>query len=224
MKPDDILIDYFSKLVYFENFDYHVLHELVSHAQRFVFASNEIIFLEGEPAKGLWLIEQGRVKIYKLNPEGREHVLRIFGDKDTFNDIPAFDNGVNPVNAMSLSDSTLWMLPCAIFQDLILRDAHFAMRVIRILSQRVRGLITQIEELTLYSVIVRVARFVLKQADDPVLIGEGVTRAVIASHLATTPQTISTALRELEQAGAIVFDRHRIMIIREDILRSIAML
>lgn len=224
MKHDDALIRYFGSLVYFEHFDSDALHDLVGHAQRFVFTPNEIVFLEGEPAKGLWLVEQGRVKIYKLNPEGREHVLRIFGDKDTFNDIPAFDNGVNPVNAMSLSDSVLWMLPCAIFQDLILSDSRFAIRVIQILSRRVRGLVNQIEELTLYSVIVRVARFVLNQVDDPALSGEGVTRAVIATHLATTPQTISTALRELEQAGAIKFDRHRIMIVREDILRSIAML
>ncbi|MCU0481964.1 MAG: Crp/Fnr family transcriptional regulator [Anaerolineae bacterium] len=224
MKKDDMLIAYFRSLVYFEDLAPDILRGLVSHAQRHIFTPNEIIFLENESASGLWLVEQGRVKIYKLNPEGREHVLRIFGDKDTFNDIPAFDNGLNPANATALSDCILWVLPCQVIQELILRDAKFALRVIQILSRRVRGLIRQIEELALYSVIVRVARLVLNQVDDPALSGQGVTRATIASHLATTPQTISTALRELEGAGAIVFDRHKIIIVREDILRSIAML
>ena len=224
MRDDEKLIAYFKSLVYFEDLAPDVLGRLVSYAQRQSFTPNEIIFLENEPSKGLWLVEEGRVKIYKLNPDGREHVLRIFGDKDTFNDIPAFDNGTNPANAMALSDCILWVLPCEMIQELILRDGRFALRVIQILSRRVRGLIRQIEELALYSVIVRVARLVINQVGDPALSGQGVTRATIASHLATTPQTISTALRELEIAGAIVFDRHKIVIVREDILRSIAML
>jgi CRP/FNR family transcriptional regulator len=224
MKNDEKLITYFKQLIYFEELVPEVLGELVSHAQHHIFAPNEIIFLEGEPAKGLWLIEQGRVKIYKLNPEGREHVLRLFGDNDTFNDIPAFDNGVNPASAMALSHVTLWVLPSEVIQEFILRDGRFALRVIQVLSRRVRGLIQQIEELALYSVIVRVARLILKQVDDPALSGQGVTRAIIASHLATTPQTISTALRELEQTGAIAFDRHQIMIVDEGLLRSIALL
>jgi DNA-binding MarR family transcriptional regulator len=73
-------------------------------------------------------------------------------------------------------------------------------------------------------VVVRVARLLLKQVEDPALSGAGVTRAALAAHLATTPQTISTALRDLEVAGAIEFDRHQIRIVREDLLRAIAML
>lgn len=76
----------------------------------------------------------------------------------------------------------------------------------------------------MYSVTVRVARLLLNQVDDPALSGTGVTRAALAAHLATTPQTISTALREIEITGAIEFDRHQIRILREDLLRSIAML
>ena len=99
-----------------------------------------------------------------------------------------------------------------------------ALNVIRFLAGRVRSLVGQIEDLALYSVIVRLARFLLKQAADTSLSGPGITRTAIAAHLNTTPQTISVLLRELETAGAIQFDRHQIRIVREDILRSIAML
>jgi CRP-like cAMP-binding protein len=196
-------------------------------AERFIArtaAAGEILFLEGEPSAGLWLIQSGRVKVYKLNPQGQEHILRIFGDNDTFNDISAFDGGPNPANAAALSQSTLWILPAQAFRDLIRSDGDFAVQVIQLLSGRVRGLIRQIEDLTLYSVTVRVARLLLKQVDDPALTGTGVTRAALAAHLATTPQTISTALSELEKTGAIEFDRHQIRIVKEDLLRSIAML
>ncbi|MDX2139863.1 MAG: Crp/Fnr family transcriptional regulator [Chloroflexota bacterium] len=222
--PDFPVLPYLRQLPYFEQLDTPVLEQLAAQAARHTFAAGETLFIEGDAAAGLWMIESGRIKIYKLNADGQEHILRIFGERDTFNDIGAFDAGSNPANAASLSDAVLWVLPSAAVRDLILRDGAFALRVIQVLSGRVRGLIRQIEDLTLYSVTVRLARLLLKQAEDPALSGPGVTRAAIAAHLATTPQTISTALRELEGTGAIAFDRHQIQIVREDLLRSIAML
>lgn len=220
----DSLVNYLKTIVYFDGLASHELDELARQLIRLTFLPGEIIFLEGTPTLGLWIIERGRVKIYQINPNGVEHILRIFGDGNTFNDIGALDGGPNPANAGALSEVIAWVLPSSVMQDLILRDNSFALRVIKVLAGRVRGLIRQIEDLALYSVIVRLARFLLTQLEDPALSGPGVTRMTIAAHLATTPQTISTALRELEIAGAIEFDRHRIVIAREDILRSIAML
>lgn len=216
--------DYLRGVVYFQNLEPTALERLARITVRRTFAPGETIFFEGEPAIGLWMIERGRVKIYKLNPNGQEHVLRILGERDTFNDIGALDGGMNPANAAALSDVVTWVLPSDELRTTILNDGAFAYTVIKALSTRVRGLVRQIEDLTLYSVVVRLARFLLQQSEDPALSGPGVTRIAIAAHLATTPQTISIALRELEEAGAIQFDRHRIVIIREDLLRSIAML
>lgn len=212
------------KLVYFETANPATLDWLSEQMIRRVFKPGEMIFLEGESAAGLWLIERGRVKIYKLNPDGGEHVLHLLGEGNTFNDIAALDGGHNPANAAALSDVTAWLLPSTALAEAIGRDGALALQVIRFLAARVRYLVGQIEDLTLYSVMVRLARFLLKQSGDPALSGPGVTRVAIAAHLATTPQTISNMLRSLEETGAIRFDRHRILIVREDILRSIAML
>jgi CRP-like cAMP-binding protein len=84
--------------------------------------------------------------------------------------------------------------------------------------------VSTVENLSMYSVNVRLARFLIQQLADPSLSGPGVTRTTIAAHLATTPQTISVSLRELEATGAIEFDRHRIVILDEPLLRSIALL
>lgn len=215
---------YLRSLPYFREFTRERLAQVAAQASRQRAQAGETLFLEGEPSSGLWMVESGRIKVYKLNAEGQEHILRIFGERDTFNDISAFDGQANPANAAALSDATLWVLPTHIFQELILHDSGFALRVIQMLSGRVRGLVMQIEDLTLCSVVVRLARLLLKQAEDPALSGPGVTRAALAAHLATTPQTVSTALRELETAGAIQFDRHEIRIVAAGLLRSIAML
>jgi CRP-like cAMP-binding protein len=211
-------------LAYFEELSGDTIDLLAQASVRLHFRPGEIIFLEGEPVVGLWIIETGRVKIYKISPDGVEHILHILGSRDTFNDIATLDGGGNPADAAALSQVNVYIIPAEILIRLIAVDGDFALKIVRVLAKRVRSLVGKIENLALYSVIVRLARFLLEQTDTPSLSGPGVTRTAIAAHLATTPQTISNALRELEQVGAIEFDRHRIWIIDEGKLRSIAML
>ncbi|MBZ0282970.1 MAG: Crp/Fnr family transcriptional regulator [Anaerolineae bacterium] len=216
------LIEYLRALPYFEGLDASRLTALQDEMQRRTFAPDEIIFLEGDPAAGMWMVEQGRVKVYKINPEGEEHIMHLLGPGNTFNDIAALDGGNNPANAGALTHVTAWLLPSEALARLVTSDPLLARRVIKMLAARVRNLVGQIEDLALYSVTIRLARFLLKQMDDPAL--SGVTRATIAAHLATKPETVSRALRTLEEAEAIRFDRHRIIITREDLLRTIAAL
>ncbi len=211
-------------LAYFASASPDQLMLLETAAQRRILTPNEGVFLEGDPSSGLWLIEHGRIKIFKLSMDGEEHILHLLGAGDTFNDIAAFDGGANPANATALIDSTLWLIPAAVLQTLIAADGHLALTVIRLLAGRVRRLVIQIEDLALHSVTIRLARFLLQQLDNPALSGPGITRVTIAAHLATKPETISRALRSLEQAQAIRFDRQRIIIEREDLLRTIAAL
>jgi CRP-like cAMP-binding protein len=189
------------------------------------FSAGETLFHEGEAADGLWIVKEGHVKIFKLNPDGGEHILHLRGPGDTFNDISALDGGGNPANAAALSHNVqVWLIPSAVLTHVLTHNAQVSLNVIRLLAVRVRSLVGQIEELALYSVIVRLARFLLKQSEDPSLSGPGVTRTAIAAHINTTPQTISNLLHSLEEMGAIHFDRHHVIIVDEQLLRSIAML
>lgn len=207
---------------YFRKLDTDVLAALSSAALRREFQAGDMIFMEGEPTTGLWIVEQGRVKIFKLHVEGREHILHLLGPGDSFNDVSAFDGGPNPANAAALSDVTAWVLPSERLYDLMREHPDMALHVIRGMSARLRGAVQQIEDLALYSVQARLARFLLSRAGDPSLQGPGITRAAIAAHLATTPESVSRVLRSLEEAGAIRFDRHRIVIVDQDLLEGLA--
>lgn len=219
-----ILTHKLSELVYFNDLSAEEVQELAQSAITRTFEAGQTLFFEGEPATGLWIVQDGRVKISKTNTEGSEHILHILGVGDTFNDIATLDVGNNPANAIALSHVTASVIPSTSITQLVENNGQFALKVVRVLAHRVRSLVGKIESLALYSVVVRLSRFLLKQSEDPNLSGPGVTRTAIASHLATTPQTISVALREIERAKAIQFDRHKITIIDEDKLRTIAML
>jgi CRP/FNR family transcriptional regulator len=210
--------------IYFRTLSPDSLARLSQAAVQRIFAAGEVIFLEGDPPAGLWVIERGRVKVFKISPDGREHILRLLGPGESFNDASAFDGAPNPASAAALSGVIAWVLAADLVQGLLAADPDMALAVIRGLSARMRLLVQQIEDLALYAVPARLARFLLAQSETPSLQGPGITRVAIAAHLATTPETVSRALRMLEETGAIRFDRHRIVIVDIDLLREIALL
>src|SRR5664279_1031463 len=100
-----------SALPYFEGCAQSTLDLLTARAIRLHFVSAEAVFHEGDPALGLWLIEAGSIKIFKINPDGVEQILHLLGAGNTFNDIAALDGGVNPANAAALNETSLWLIP-----------------------------------------------------------------------------------------------------------------
>ena len=218
------LFDILKGVPYFEGATPSRLRALTEQARRFRVSSDETIFIEGELAAGMWVIERGSVKVFKINLDGDEHILHLLGAGNTFNEIASLDGGPNPANAAALSAVNGWLIPTDAIRALLAGDGELALRVIGLLARRVHALVGQIEDLALYSVTIRLARFLLKQAEDPALSGPGVTRASIAAHLATTPESISRSLRSLEESGAIRFDRHQIIVVDDALLRTIAAL
>ena len=195
--------------------------QLLASSRPFLFQAEETILNEGETAVGVWWIESGAVKIYKANIEGNEQILHIAGSGEMFNEVAVYDRGGNPANVAALTPSKVWLLPSETVQALLLENNTFAQAVILSMARRVRAFTRQIEDLTLYSVTARLARFLLQEADNPAFIEAGVTRKAIASYLATTPESVSRTLRLLQEAGAIRFDRYRIMIVNARRLRTI---
>lgn len=197
---------------------------LAAAARLQLFGADEVIFLEGEAPTGLWWIEQGVVRIVKSSPEGDEHILHLAGPGESFNDIPMYDAGLNPATTITQTPVKAWLIPAEAIRALVRQNPAFAQAVIQMLAQRVRHFTAQIETLVLYDVTTRVARFLLQQAADGALTEAGITRKAMAAYLATTPESVSRTLRTLQEAGAIQFDRHRIMIVDAAALRAIARL
>lgn len=218
------LNEYLANVPYLSVLAPRELDVLARDVVHLIFSPDEIIFLEGDPSRGLWIIEDGNVKITKLSVEGDEYILHLLGPGDSFNDIAALDGGPTPANAVAMSLISVWLLPSEAMDRALDRYPAIARAALKMMGTRIRALGHQIEDLTLYPVMVRLARFLLAQAENPSLSGPGVTRAAIASHLATTPESISRALAKLQDTGIIRFDRHRIIILNAELLKSVAVL
>ncbi len=221
--PSLTLPERLARLPYFSAVPAERLTTLAGQAAHHHVSAGELIVVESGESSGLWIIESGRVKVFRVSTDGREYILLLAGPGDSFNDISALDGGPNPANALALTDVTAWTLSAETLWAEFRANPALMQNALVIISQRMRHLVQQLDDLALCSVPTRLARYLLRQAENDALSGPGITRATVAAYLGTTPETVSRALRALEDMGAIRFDRQTILILREDLLRAVAL-
>ena len=189
------------------------------------FSKGQIIFSEGEEGTGFYVVITGRVKIYKLSPEGKEQILHIFGMGEPFGEVPVFAGENFPANAEALEKSTALFFPRLALLKLIKQNPSFALNLLAILSRRLRSFAAQIEDLSLKEVPGRIAAHLLylselkKGSADLKLT---ITKGQLASLLGTIPETLSRILGRMSGEGLISLSGPHIKILDRDGLKTLA--
>jgi len=70
-----------------------------------------LIFREGEAAEGFYVVLEGRVKVYKLSPDGRQQILHVFGPGQAFAEAAMFAGETFPAFAETMEESRLAFFP-----------------------------------------------------------------------------------------------------------------
>ena len=198
-------------LPYFRPLDEDTLASIALLAVRCAYQPDKVIFLEGEPCAGLFVVQTGHVKIYKASPEGREQILTIIGPHDSFNDVAVFDGGPNPASAQAMDATHVYVIERPALVRLFDRYPKLAQAVVAVLAARCRMLVGMVEDLSLRSVTGRLAKLLLDQAaqgQDAVPL----TRQQMAARLGTIREMVSRALRELEDEGLVSREGRQIVI------------
>ena len=128
------------------------------------YAAGETIFTEGEPCQGLYVIEAGRVKIFKISAGGREQVLAIDGPGASVAELPVFDDGNYPASAMAVTDARAVFVSKQDFRALCLEHPQVALKVVKVVGGRLRRLVGIIEELSFSTVRHRMAALLINLA------------------------------------------------------------
>jgi CRP/FNR family transcriptional regulator len=205
-------------LPYFRALGDEELAQLAARLVERAFDKDEVIFLEGEPCQGLYVVKEGTVKIFKLSPEGREQVLSSVKSGDSFNEVAVFDGGPNPANVAATEPTTLWVVPRPAVDVLIREHPEVAMAIIRNLGTRLRHLVGLVEDLSLRQVTSRLAKLLLETAAD----GErALTQQDMAARVGTVREIIGRSLKQLQAHGLIETERGRIVILDREGLEKI---
>ena len=201
------------------------LQELATIVVDREFRRGQTIFLEGEEGNGFYVVNTGKVKIFKLSPDGKEQIIHIFGSGEPFAEVPVFAGQRFPANAEALEDSRLFFFPRAAFLELIRQHPSLALNMLAVLSRRLRQLAGLVEDLSLKEVPARLAAYLLYQSDR----GAGtpefeleIAKGQLASLLGTIPETLSRILAKLVKEGLILSSGPRITIVDKAGLQALA--
>jgi len=194
-----------------------LLADLADHTQLLSFEEDEVIFLEGQPCLGLYILESGRVKIFKYSQAGREMIINVLNTGDSFNEVPVFDQGVNPANVAAVLDTQVWLIEARALRTLIAQHPRAAQQIIINLSQNLRMLLDKVAELSFYTVTARLAHLLLELPTDQ-LAGKGserITQDDLAARIGTVREVVARSLKELENYGAIHVEWGKITVLDE---------
>ena len=154
----------------------------------------QLIFSDGDEGTGFYLVIKGRVKIYKLSPDGKEQIMHIFGPGQPFAEVPVFEGSRYPANAETMDSCELYFFPKKGFVSLIQENPSLAMNMLASLSQRLKQFSHLIETLSLKEVPGRLASYLLYLSDKNGSIDEfklDIAKSQLASLLGTIPETLS---------------------------------
>ena len=201
LKPAEL--DSISKLIFEKRYD-----------------QGEIILLEGEAAEALYFIAFGIVKVFKASADGKEQILKIMRPGESFNDVPMFNGGLNPASAQAMGPVVLYGINKGELKIILRNYPQVTLNIIRVLSDRIRQLVSLVEDLSFRRVIGRVAKILLEHVADGASPGPRLTQQEMAAMAGTAREVVARSLRNLEDGGLIKLDRHRIVITNKEALKE----
>lgn len=199
------------------------LDELLAVCRSRQHERGDVLFSEGEEALGFYIVASGKVKIYKLSPEGKERILHIVQPGGTFAEAAIFGIGRYPAYAEPLEKSILIFFPKREFLTLLKDRSQIAINMIGGLSRFLRQFATQIEELTFKDVPARLARYLLELSEDGSdEVDLPISKSQLASNLGTVSETLSRTLRKLSDEEVIEVRGRTIAITDRERLEDLA--
>lgn len=190
-------------------------------------AKGEILFHEGDPADAMYGLLEGRLKLVRYAPSGREMLVHLVRPGQTFADAALFGDATYPATAEAVEPSRLWMLPRSRLFTLIRTSPDLALGMIGSVSMWTRRLVETLELLTQRRVEERLAVYLLSRSGRRP-IGEGgeialsEPRHLIAAQIGTAPEVLSRTFRRLEDEGLLEASPDRVRILDPDRLRKLA--
>ncbi len=189
---------------FFAELDARSLGLLAAIAQRRTYAAGERIVRQGEETPGMFVVTRGQVRVFKLAPNGKEHVLNLPGPGGTFLEVAVLGNFPCPAFAEAVEPTNCLLLPTGAFRKAVDEDHPLCRQLLFGMAKSVRRLVGLMEDIVLRDAAGRVAQHLLTlHGEQGETIELPALKKHLASHLNLTSETLSRTLRRLTQAGLI---------------------
>ncbi len=216
------IIGLLHKVPIFSNMSNDELQDLANITIEKVYRKGEFVFWEDDPSDWFYLIVEGMVKVYKHTSSGKEFVISYFGPGEIFGEAAVFENKPYPASAQAMRKTSLLCLGRDNFKTFIKKQPEVALKIINILSERLRMAQGRLRDIASGKVEQRLARMLLMLS---IKMGDTLpfTRQEIAEMAGTTTETTIRVLSSLGKRNiirsirgkVIITDRERLKLLGE---------
>ncbi len=200
----------FKEIPLFQGLSEDELDSVKSCLREKSYEKGELIFSEGEICQRVFIVREGRVKLYRIASSGREQIVETLGPGDTCACNPGSRVWSCSTTAEASTPCTVWYFARDAYLRLVETNSKFAHTLNRIFAERLRCFNSLIEEVSLKDVKKRLVKFLLdmqtsssKKSSGGNVLTIPFTREEIAQRLGAARETVARHLSELKRAKLI---------------------
>ena len=215
--------DTLAKAGIFQGVDADAVDTLINEMETVTFARGTTIFDEGEPGDRLYIIVQGKVKLARHAPDGRENLLSVMGPSDMFGELSIFDPGPRTSSAVCVTDVTAATMDSEMLKDWIAQHPEISQQLLRVLARRLRRTNASLADLIFTDVPGRVAKTLLQLANrfgvqegGALRVNHDLTQEEIAQLVGASRETVNKALATFAHRDWIKLEGKSVLIVNTE--------
>lgn len=193
------------------------------------FKKGQIIFYEGDLADKFYILNSGKMKIYKTTREGKEQILYILQEGDFIGDLNLLKKGEFEFNAEAIEEVGVCTLTKDDFDNILRSNPEISLRILETLHDRLISLENLVQTLSTRDVEARIAGLLMSFVDSfgtkekgQIVLDLPLSREDMANFIGVTRETMSRKLTSLQEQGIIeLIENRKILILKLDTLKSL---
>lgn len=191
---------------------------------------DEILLNEGLPCEKIFIVQTGRIKLYRMTSSGREQILEMLGPGDTCACNPGSAEWFCSATAQAVTPAKVWLLSRDQYMRMVQNNSTISQVLNRIFADKLRCYSSLIEEVSLKDTKKRLVKFILDmlahKAKTPLEVRKDVlfipfTREELAQRIGTARETAARQLHHLKRANLIDIKPHQIIILNQQGLEKL---
>lgn len=190
----------------FSGLDSTELFQIASYSERILLPKGQILFREGDPVIGFYIVLRGCIKAYRISEAGREQVIHLIHPGGSFAEPAVAGLPGYPAHTVALETSEVVLVKSTPFLDHLRVNSELALRMLASLSRHLHELVATIDSYRLQNVETRLLHWLLQRTGEsavPVVFELSVPKSVLASELGTRQETLSRLFGKLRKQGIL---------------------
>ena len=212
--------DTLAKAGIFQGVDADAVAALIKEMETLTFSRGTTIFDEGEPGDRLYIIVDGKVKLARHAPDGRENLLSVMGPSDMFGELSIFDPGPRTSSAVCVTEVTAATMDSQMLKQWITDHPEISQQLLRVLARRLRRTNASLADLIFTDVPGRVAKTLLQLANrfgtqegGALRVNHDLTQEEIAQLVGASRETVNKALATFMHRGWIKLEGKSVLFV-----------